>query len=116
MSGFVIITILLFLCMRLYLFLADKYNIIDKPELRSSHTIPTIRGGGIIFVIAFIIYWVQSEFRNPYIGIAVLLAALVSFIDDLRGLPSIVRFSIHFIVVLMIFKGNHILPELDLFR
>jgi UDP-N-acetylmuramyl pentapeptide phosphotransferase/UDP-N-acetylglucosamine-1-phosphate transferase len=116
MYGFVIITILLFVCMRLYLFLADKYNIIDKPELRSSHTIPTIRGGGVIFVIGFIIYWVQSDYPNPYIGLAVLLAAVVSFIDDLRGLPSIVRFSIHFIAVLLIFKGTHILPELDIFR
>lgn len=116
MFGYVTITILLFVFMRLYLFLAEKYNIIDKPELRSSHTIPTIRGGGIIFFIGFVIFWIQSEYQNPYIGFAVLLAAVVSFMDDLWGLPSILRFSIHLIAVLLIFKGTHILPELDLFR
>jgi UDP-N-acetylmuramyl pentapeptide phosphotransferase/UDP-N-acetylglucosamine-1-phosphate transferase len=39
----------------LYFKIADRYNIIDKPNHRSSHSKITIRGGGIIFPIAILI-------------------------------------------------------------
>lgn len=46
------IIFVIFLVLELaYFKIADKFNIIDKPNERSSHTKVTLRGGGIIF------YW-----------------------------------------------------------
>ena len=46
---YVIILVLLFLTELFYFRVADKFNIIDKPNERSSHSRITLRGGGIIF-------------------------------------------------------------------
>ncbi len=53
---YLVIFILLFLAELIYFKIADKYNIIDKPNHRSAHTQITLRGGGIIFPIAFILF------------------------------------------------------------
>ena len=57
---FIIVTFILLVIELLYFRIADKYNIIDKPNHRSSHTEITLRGGGIIFPIAFVLYFVMS--------------------------------------------------------
>ena len=57
---FIIVTFILLVLELLYFRIADKYNIIDKPNHRSSHTQITLRGGGIIFPIAFVLYFVVS--------------------------------------------------------
>ena len=48
---YLIILVLLFLAELFYFRIADKCNIIDKPNERSSHTRITLRGGGIIFIL-----------------------------------------------------------------
>jgi UDP-N-acetylmuramyl pentapeptide phosphotransferase/UDP-N-acetylglucosamine-1-phosphate transferase len=53
---YLLTTILLFAGMNFYFKLADKYNIIDRPNERSSHDYITIRGGGIVFWLAALIY------------------------------------------------------------
>jgi UDP-N-acetylmuramyl pentapeptide phosphotransferase/UDP-N-acetylglucosamine-1-phosphate transferase len=55
-----IIFILLFAGMNLYFRIADKYNIIDRPNERSSHDYITIRGGGIVFWLAALLYFLHS--------------------------------------------------------
>ncbi len=85
----------------IYFRLADTYNIIDKPNHRSSHTNITIRGGGIIFPIAILIAFVLG-----YVGwaltLAVVLVAIVSFIDDIKPLSQLPRFGSHIIAVLLL--------------
>lgn len=44
----------------IYFKIADKYNIIDKPNHRSSHTEITLRGGGVIYWFASLIYFIQQ--------------------------------------------------------
>jgi len=51
MSIYLFIVILLLVLELLYFKVADKFNIIDKPNQRSSHTRIVLRGGGIIFTI-----------------------------------------------------------------
>lgn len=85
-----------------YFRLATRYNIIDKPNQRSSHTTPTIRGGGIIFPLSVIFFAFYSGFEYPYLVVAVLLTGVVSFIDDIRDLPRLVRFGAHIIAALLI--------------
>ena len=47
-----IIFILLIITELVYFKIADNFNIIDKPNLRSSHSDITLRGGGVIFLIS----------------------------------------------------------------
>ncbi|WP_170246011.1 MraY family glycosyltransferase [Tenacibaculum adriaticum] len=83
----------------IYLKIADKFNIIDKPNHRSSHTTPTIRGGGILFFLAILIYFILSGFQYPYFVIGVSLIAIVSFVDDIVTLSSNVRLPFQFIAI-----------------
>jgi UDP-N-acetylmuramyl pentapeptide phosphotransferase/UDP-N-acetylglucosamine-1-phosphate transferase len=55
-----IIFIILFAGILLYFKIADKYNIIDKLNERSSHDYITIRGGGIVFWLAGMLYFLYS--------------------------------------------------------
>jgi UDP-N-acetylmuramyl pentapeptide phosphotransferase/UDP-N-acetylglucosamine-1-phosphate transferase len=60
MFTYILVTLLLFGGMFSYLKIAGKYRIIDKPNQRSSHDYITIRGGGIIFWLAGLIYSIMS--------------------------------------------------------
>lgn len=82
-----------------YIKLADKFNIIDKPNHRSSHTTPTIRGGGILFWLAIVLYFIISDFKYPYFILGVSLIAIVSFVDDIVTLSSNVRLPFQFIAI-----------------
>ena len=48
---YLIIFVLLLAAELVYFRIADKFNIIDKPNERSSHSTIVLRGGGIIFLI-----------------------------------------------------------------
>lgn len=100
--SYILISLLLVTVMMFYFRLATKYNIIDKPNSRSSHITPTIRGGGIIFPLAILLFFVLNAFPYPYFVIAVLLSGTVSFIDDIKDLPRGVRFATHIIAAVLI--------------
>ena len=59
MLEYLVVTLLLFLAMLTYIKIAYKFNIIDKPNERSSHDYITIRGGGIVFWMAGVIYFID---------------------------------------------------------
>lgn len=48
---YLIIAAILLAAELLYFRIADRFNIIDKPNERSSHTKVVIRGGGVIFAV-----------------------------------------------------------------
>ena len=75
-----------------YFKVSDRYNIIDKPNQRSSHMVRTIRGGGIIFPIAVIIWFVLSKFTYPLFFMGFLLISIISFLDDIYNLKQYQRF------------------------
>jgi len=82
----------------LYLKLAVKFNIIDKPNVRSSHTVITIRGGGVLFPISILIWSLIEGIFNPFI-LGLLCISIISFIDDCKPLSNKIRLSIHFISI-----------------
>ena len=86
-----------------YFRLADHFNIIDKPNQRSSHTSITLRGGGVIFVIALLFYFVVSGFQYPWFMAGLGLISLISFADDIKPQSSKVRLVIHFISMGLMF-------------
>lgn len=98
-----VILIILFLVELAYFKIADRFNIIDKPNHRSSHTSVTIRGGGIIFSLAAMICFFCFGFAFPYFILGLVLISLISFLDDIFTLNNKVRLSIHLIAVLLMF-------------
>lgn len=87
----------------LYFKIADRFNIIDKPNHRSSHTSVTIRGGGVIFPLAVLAYSIANGFENVYFVIGLLAISAISFLDDVLTLNNKVRLSIHLSSVLLLF-------------
>ena len=105
----------LFVLELVYFKIADRYNIIDKPNHRSAHTEITLRGGGIVFPIAFLLFFITStwgklvhlplhdqvaENQNELLfGIGLLSLCTISFLDDLYDLSSKIRIVFHIISV-----------------
>lgn len=103
---YILIIIVLFTAMLIYFKIADKYNIIDRPNYRSAHTQITLRGGGIIFPVVFIIFWIFNfnEVMQNYwsFGLGLLAICTISFIDDIISLSNKIRISLHFISVILL--------------
>ena len=98
----IVVFTLLVLSWILYLYLAKKYKIIDKPNERSSHTKITVRGGGIVFTIAIILFFLFNNYQYTYFFVGVLVISLVSFLDDIYTLSSKIRFPFQFLAILLI--------------
>jgi UDP-N-acetylmuramyl pentapeptide phosphotransferase/UDP-N-acetylglucosamine-1-phosphate transferase len=99
---YIVVLVILIVLSYAYYKIADRLNIVDKPNHRSSHTVTTIRGGGILFYLALVIFFITSNFEYPYLFIGVSLIALVSFIDDLKPLSPGVRMPIQFLSIALV--------------
>lgn len=100
---YTILGFLLMILMLLYFKVADRFNIIDKPNLRSSHTEITLRGGGIIFWFSALLYFIQHIQNNYFFFTGITLVSLVSFWDDIQSLSNKIRITIHFLAITLIF-------------
>jgi len=100
---YIIAFVILILILLGYFKLANHFNIIDKPNERSSHNYVTIRGGGIVFPVATILWFVMFGFNEAWIVFGLLLLAAVSFLDDVITLSSKIRILIHFVAVTILF-------------
>lgn len=99
---------ILFLLMLFYVFYAKKYNIVDKPNERSSHTNKVVRGAGIVFPLSLIVFKVTSSQYYPefhFIFAGAMLISIISFIDDVRPLPISIRLPIHLLSVAFLLYG-----------
>lgn len=95
--------ILLIIAELAYFKIADRFNIIDRPNQRSSHTRITLQGGGIIFYIGVVLYFAYGGFHYPWFFGGLTLITLMSFADDNRSQPRRLRLSIHFIAMALMF-------------
>ena len=86
-----------------YFKIADKLNIIDKPNARSSHTKVVLRGGGIIFLFGAWLWAAFFGLQYPWFMIGLTLIAAISFIDDVRSLPDSVRLVVQFAAMFLMF-------------
>lgn len=110
---YTILGLLLMIIILLYFKVADRFNIIDKPNQRSSHTEITLRGGGIIFWFSALLYFVQHIETDYFFFTGITLVSLVSFWDDIQSLSNKIRISIHFLSISLIFYDLnlfHIMP------
>jgi UDP-N-acetylmuramyl pentapeptide phosphotransferase/UDP-N-acetylglucosamine-1-phosphate transferase len=110
---YILLTITLFSLLLIYFKIADRYNIIDKPNHRSAHTEITLRGGGIIFWFSSLLYFMQHFQENYLFFLGITIMSLVSFWDDVKSLPNRIRLLTHFIAITLAFYSLnifHLLP------
>lgn len=100
---YLIIFVLLLAAELVYFRIADMFNIIDKPNERSSHSTIVLRGGGIIFLIGAWVWSAFFGFDYPWFLAGLTLVAGVSFVDDIRSLPDSVRLVAQFAAAAMAF-------------
>lgn len=103
---FFLLTLLFTGYMRHY---ALKKNIIDNPNERSSHSIPTPRGGGVAVVCSYLLalaVLIYSQQLTLHIGLILIVAgfviALLGFLDDHGHINSMLRLAIHFLVAIAV--------------
>ena len=106
---YLIIFVLLLAAELVYFRIADKCNIIDKPNERSSHSTIVLRGGGIIFLIGAWVWSAFFGFEYPWFLAGLTLVAGVSLVDDIRSLPDSVRLVAQFAAAAMAFYQLDIL-------
>ena len=92
---------------------AERRQLLDIPNERSSHTRPTPRGGGLVIVVlstaGLILAWLRYPTASPTVLIAYLVGAWliagVSWVDDLRSLPNRMRFGAHSLGAVLVILG-----------
>ena len=108
-SSYIVIAVLLFVAEMVYFKIADHFNIIDKPNERSSHSTIVLRGGGIIFSLSMIVWAVlmvvQGNDIVPYLPFlcGLVMICTVSFWDDVHSLPESVRMVVQIVSTLLMF-------------
>ena len=100
---YIIILVLLFVAELFYFRVADKFNIIDKPNERSSHSRITLRGGGIIFYFGALAYFLSNHWEYPWFMLALTLITFISFEDDVRSTSQGLRLVFHFTAMALMF-------------
>lgn len=106
---YVIILLLLVLLELAYFRVADRFNIIDKPNLRSSHKTIVLRGGGIIFLFGVWLYAAFFGLTYPWFIVGLTLVGAISFIDDVHSLPDSLRLVVQFVAMFLMFRQFGIL-------
>ena len=104
MIEYIVIAFVLLAAELIYFRIADKCNIIDKPNERSSHSTIVLRGGGIIFAFSILAWMVMQmvsgewDTVNGYLPfiVGLVLICAVSFWDDIHSLPDSVRLVAQF--------------------
>ena len=103
MVKFLIIALLLLVAELIYFRIADRFNIIDKPNERSSHSSIVLRGGGVIFLVGA---WLYAAFYGvqlwPFL-LGLTMIAGISFVDDVKPLPDSVRLVVQFTAMGLMF-------------
>ena len=102
--------VLLIIVELVYFKIADKFDIIDKPNERSSHSRVVLRGGGVIFPLSMVVWTLMMLFQGgvsvvgylPFMS-GLLLVTCVSFWDDVKSLPDSVRLVAQFAAMALMF-------------
>ncbi|MDO9153394.1 MAG: UDP-GlcNAc--UDP-phosphate GlcNAc-1-phosphate transferase, partial [Paludibacter sp.] len=86
-----------------YFRIAGHFNIVDKPNERSSHKLKMLRGGGIVFYIGVLLFFIISKFQYPWFFFGLTLISIISFADDIKQLSPKLRMAIQFFTLLPMF-------------
>lgn len=100
---YLLVTIFLFAFETTYIQFAKRLGIIDRPHHQSSHTGVIVRGGGLVFYVAFTLWSVIHDFHwyGGLMGLTII--AFISFIDDIHSVSPRLRLACQFIAILLLF-------------
>lgn len=99
---YVIAAIIIIVAELLYFALAKRIGVMDRPNERSSHTKPTLLGGGVGFFVAILCYSLFNKFAYPWFLVATAMLAIVCYVDDLHPLPSLFRMIVQFTATILV--------------
>ena len=88
--------------------IAKYFNITDIPNERSSHSFEAVRGGGVIFFIAILIFFFISDYQYPNFFIGLTIVSILSFTDDIYTLKARYRLPFQFLGIFFILNSFHI--------
>jgi UDP-N-acetylmuramyl pentapeptide phosphotransferase/UDP-N-acetylglucosamine-1-phosphate transferase len=82
--------------------LSTRFRLVDLPNKRSAHALPTARGAGVAFVLTTFLASCVAAYRWPDLSFRILVGvmapslviAVVGFIDDIRPLRAVLRLLI----------------------
>jgi Fuc2NAc and GlcNAc transferase len=101
---------------------ALTHNVIDMPNSRSSHTVPTPRGGGVAIVISFLVavicLWALGRLDREITAMLVVagsIIAILGFLDDHGHIHAKWRLTGHFIAAGIVVYMLGGLPDLVCF-
>lgn len=94
-----------------YFIAAKRLRIVDRPHHQSSHTGVIVRGGGVIFYMAFLIWSLSHGLKwgGGLLGLTIM--AGVSFIDDVHSISPKIRLLCQFIAILVMFDHSGLLKN-----
>lgn len=98
----------LFVLAIFYFRIATHFNILDKPNHRSSHDKITIRGGGILFLIAGLIAQFMAGDKEIFYTAGLFIIGVISFWDDIKSLPGKIRFVAQAVSVGLLIYSLHL--------
>jgi UDP-N-acetylmuramyl pentapeptide phosphotransferase/UDP-N-acetylglucosamine-1-phosphate transferase len=85
-----------------------KHRVLDRPVERSVHAVPVPRGAGLALVPILALLWLAAPWVDPEAAAlpwpvlaGTVLVALVSWRDDLAGLPALPRLGVQAVAVLL---------------
>lgn len=111
MVVYLLIAVLLLVLEWVYFKIADKFNIIDKPNLRSSHSTIVLRGGGIIFLFGAWLYAAFYGFTCPWFLLGLTMLGGISFADDIHSVPNKFGLIVHFVAMTLCSTSGYFAPE-----
>jgi UDP-N-acetylmuramyl pentapeptide phosphotransferase/UDP-N-acetylglucosamine-1-phosphate transferase len=91
-----------------YLLLAKQFGIVDVPHHQSSHTGAIMRGGGIVFYVAYFLWFILSGYQYPMIFAGLTIMAATSFADDIHSISPKVRLVLQFVAMVVMFYETHV--------
>lgn len=91
-----------------YLMLSKRLGIVDKPHHQSSHTDVVIRGGGILFYIAYLLWFILYGYQYPMIFAGLTIMAVTSFADDVHSISPKVRLVLQFAAMMVMLYETHV--------
>ena len=116
MNSYFIVFLVLLVFEGTYLLLARHFGIMDLPHHQSSHTGAIIRGGGILFYMSYLLWFVLGGYRYPMIFAGLSLMAITSFADDIHSISPKVRLVLQFAAIMVMLNETHVfgLPSLQM--
>lgn len=108
MKEYIIIGFALLVIEIIYLQIAKRLRIVDKPHLQSSYKGVIIRGGGILFYFAYLLWFFLYGMPYPMIFAGLTIMALTSFADDVHSISPKVRLVLQFVAMIVMLYETHV--------